>query len=299
MGASWTNICQTPFVLNVKKVNNTILAATDTGLIRTTNNGLNWFATPVMTGIDKCAIEENSNGDIWSPGKKKLYKSIDDGVTFDSTDLIDFIYVDRNNLFIMDSVVFFGDLVLGKGIHYTTDYGQTWNNEYRNRTINSVNGNGVYIIAGTSKDIIYTLNYGLTLDSLDYPIDFYGYISEIEYDKNGKLYFGTSSSGLFEMDFIVGIDEDIPIEPKDFEVYDLYPNPFNSTVNLIYNLPYSSEIKISVNNVLGERMSVNEFFRFAGNNYEQISFDGLVSGVYFISIECRDFFVVKKAVFLK
>ena len=212
---------------------------------------------------------------------KRLYKSTDGGSNFDSTNSFGFIYVEINKLYVNDSMLVFRSNTTESQLFYSTDYGAIWQN--KNISILSINGNNEYIIAGTYKNIIYSTNKFLSIDSISYPKDFYGYVKEIGFDGNGKLFFGTSSQGLYEMDFIVGIDENIHIQPIDFEVYDLYPNPFNSNVNLIYNLPYSSEIKISVNNVLGERMSVNEFFRYAGNNYEQISFDGLVAG--FISYQ--------------
>ncbi len=300
MGTSWINICQTPFVLNVKKVNSTILAATDTGLIRSTNNGLNWFATPVKSGVENCAIEINKNGDIWAVGEiGKIYISTDNGDTFLQKAVLNCRYIELNNLFVLDSLIFLGDLLVGKGINYSTNYGNNWDNDYLHRTIRCVNGKSNYLIAGTIKDVIYSMDKGQSLDSLSYPNAFYGNVREIEYDEKENLFFGTSSQGLYQVDFIVGIEENISVQPSTFEIYDLYPNPFNSTINFVYNLPQSSEIKICISNVIGERMNEYNYYRNAGQNNEKISFDGLVSGVYFISLESKDFFAVKKAVFLK
>lgn len=299
MGQNWINICQSPYILNVKKINNTILAATDTGLIRSTNNGSTWEFTTVRSGVENCAIEVNTNGDVWAAGMNRLYKSTDGGLTFDSTNILDFMYLDRNNLFVNDSIIVFGEIVTGSGIYFSTDYGETWSNKYNYRTINSVKGNGNYIIAGTFNDIIYTTDNLFTLDSISYPTDFYGYIKEIEFDENGKLFFGTSSQGLYEMDFIVNVKEDIPKITNNYKMYPLYPNPFNSSVICSYDLLQSSSIKISIINILGEEIKETNVYRSSGLNKEQISFNGLVSGVYFISIESKDFFAIKKAVFLK
>ena len=298
LGKSWINICQSPYILNVKKINETILAATTDYLIRSTDEGNTWENTPVNSGIDNCAIEVNNNGDVWATGYVgKLHKSTDGGLTFNSISL-DFHNVDRNQLYVNDSVIFFGDLTVGKGIFYSTDYGNTWENNYHHRTITSVNGNSNYIIAGTFKDIIYSTNNGLSLDSLPYPENFYGWVSEIEFDKNGGLFFGTSSEGLFEMDFVVSVEEDLPLI-NDFVLYPLYPNPFNSTITVKYNLPSDSDIKLTLYNTLGERIKTFSMFRRKGINEEKISFDNLAGGIYLIALEGRDFFAVQKAAYLK
>ena len=186
LGKSWVNICQTPYVLNVKKINETILAATDTGLIRSTNNGISWEYTPVRCGVDNNAIEVNNNGDIWAAGRRHLYKSTDGGLTFDSTDTISFSLVDRNNLYVNDSLIFFGEIVTESNIFYSTDYGNIWQNKSSYKGTNSVNRNDNYIICSTPINFLYTLNNGLTWDSIPYPQNFYGYVKEIESDNNGS-----------------------------------------------------------------------------------------------------------------
>jgi photosystem II stability/assembly factor-like uncharacterized protein len=298
LSGQWEQINNNPLVLNIKKVNQTILAATDTGLIRSINEGQSWEATPIRSGVERNAIEVNNNDDVWAVGFKRLYKSTDSGLTFDSTSIIDFSLVDKNCLFVNDNLIFLGDYVLGKGIFYSTDYGNTWINNYHQRTITSVNGDENYIIAGTFKDIIYSSINGLTLDSMPYPQYFYGVVNEIELDNNGLLFFGTSSHGLYEVDFVVDVKDYFPII-KDFVLYPLYPNPFNPAVNVKYNLPKASEVKLSVFNILGQKIKEIELYRKAGINEEKISFDNLAGGIYIISIEGKDFYAVQKAVYLK
>ncbi|MBS4034076.1 MAG: T9SS type A sorting domain-containing protein [Ignavibacterium sp.] len=296
----WAQINNNPLVLNIKKVNQTILAATDTGLIRSINEGQTWEATPVRSGIDNCAIEVNNNGDIWVTGYVgKLYKSIDGGINFDSLSTLNFHYILRNGLYINDSSIFFGDITVGNGIFYSNDYGNSWQNTFFHRSVVCVKGTNNYIMFG-SKDLLFTTNKGSTWDSIPYPspYDFYGYVNEIEVDKKNQLFFGTSSHGLYEIDFVVDVKDYFPII-KDFVLYPLYPNPFNPAVNVKYNLPKVSEVKLSVFNILGQKIKEIELYRKAGINEEKISFDNLAGGIYIISIEGKDFYAVQKAVFLK
>lgn len=299
MGEDWSKICQTPNVLNVKKMNETILAATDTGLIRSTNNGLLWDYTPVTTGIDRNAIAINKrNEDIWVISRfHKLFKSTDGGFNFDSINL-GFSLVDQNNLFVDDNIIFMGDLTGGTGFFYSTNYGNTWENKYHHRTIACVNGNSDYIISGTFKDLIYSMNNFATIDSIPFPQGFYGYINEIKFDNNGNLFFGTSSQGMYEMDFIVSVEE-YPSVVKDFILYPLYPNPFNSTITVKYYLPAASKVNMTVYNILGQTVKAVSTFNEAGINEVNVSFNELAGGVYLIAVEGENFYAVKKAAYVK
>lgn len=296
LSGQWEQINNNPLVLNIKKVNQTILAATDTGLIRSTNEGQTWEATPVRSRIDRSAIEVNNNGDVWAAGRMKLYKSTDNGLSFDSTNIISFHYIDRNSLYVNDSLIFFGDLTVGNGIFYSTDYGSTWNNIFLHRTVASVNGTDNFIIVG-SKDLLFSLNNCFTWDSIPYSENFWGVI-EIEFDKNSKLFFGTISQGLYEIDFVVSVDDE-NLSITDFILYPLYPNPFNPAVTIRYNLPKPSDIKINVYNILGQKVKTINLFREEGINKEVISFENLAGGIYFISIEGKDFHAVQKAAYIK
>lgn len=298
LGESWVNICQTPHILNVKKINGTILAATDTGLIRSTNDGNSWEYTPVRCGVDNNAIEVNNNGDVWAVGYVgKIYKSTNSGSDFSLVDSIGFYYVNINNLYIEDSLIFFGEIVTESNIIYSTDYGNIWQKKWSNGS-NSVGGKDNLIICGRLKDLLYTLDKGLIWDSIPYPEKFYGYVKEIEFDSDGQMFFGTSSQGLYEMDFIVDVKEDYP-SVKDLILYPLYPNPFNSTVTVKYSLPTDSKIKIIIYNVLGEEIKFLELFGRKGINLEKFSFNNLAGGIYLIAIEGKDFFAVQKAAFIK
>jgi hypothetical protein len=87
--------------------------------------------------------------------------------------------------------------------------------------------------------------------------------------------------------------------PKEFKLYQSYPNPFNPTTTIKYDLPKSGDVSIRIYDLLGKEIySMNEFklagsysFRFDGSNY--------ASGVYFYKIEASSFTDTKKMVLLK
>ena len=79
-----------------------------------------------------------------------------------------------------------------------------------------------------------------------------------------------------------------------------FPNPFNSSTKIKYEIPDYSFVKLSVYNFLGEEISIltNEFLN--SGTYE-IYFDGnnLPTGIYFYRIQTDNFSETKKFILLK
>jgi len=100
------------------------------------------------------------------------------------------------------------------------------------------------------------------------------------------------NDGTFEYSKIIEIDVDAPLE---FELSQNYPNPFNPSTTIKYSLPFTSKVKLSVFNILGEEVHIliNET-KDAG--IYTINFDALLfnSGIYFYKLETRNFLKVKK-----
>lgn len=90
------------------------------------------------------------------------------------------------------------------------------------------------------------------------------------------------------------------IIPYKNMLYLNYPNPFNPSTRISYEINKNSNVNISVYNILGQlvRVLVNEF-KSAGNY--NVDFDGsnLSSGIYIYRIETPFFTDVKKMVLLK
>jgi hypothetical protein len=88
--------------------------------------------------------------------------------------------------------------------------------------------------------------------------------------------------------------------PKQFALEQNYPNPFNPSTTIKYELPKSSEIRLSVFDILGREVPVlvNER-REAG--VHEVKFDGssFASGVYFYRLQAGDFVSTKRMLILK
>lgn len=150
-----------------------------------------------------------------------------------------------------------------KGVNYSSNFGQSWSSQ----------NTGL-----TSLDC-----FSLTKDSLGY------------------LYLGTAN-GIFRSTssaYLTTIDID---EGKfeNFYISNSYPNPFNPSTAIEYQVPKTSKVKISVFNLVGEEITVLVNEEKSQGKYK-VEFNGanLSSGVYFYKMQAENFTSTKKFVLLK
>lgn len=93
-------------------------------------------------------------------------------------------------------------------------------------------------------------------------------------------------------------DEQAPIM---YDLYPAYPNPFNPTTTIKFDIDRSSEVNLSVFNIAGEKAAVLADGRYEAGRHE-VKFDGseLSSGLYFVVMNIGDGkFQTQKIVLLK
>ena len=76
--------------------------------------------------------------------------------------------------------------------------------------------------------------------------------------------------------------------PTEFQLMQNYPNPFNPSTKIKYAVPVSSDVSITIYNILGERITklLNETKN--PGTYETVwNASSLASGVYFYKIEMK------------
>lgn len=94
---------------------------------------------------------------------------------------------------------------------------------------------------------------------------------------------------------IVGVEY-----PNNFIVYQNFPNPFNSSTTIQYLLPSDGKVIITVYNFLGEKIKLSlDEFQKAGFHKQQISFNELSSGIYFVELRYNSFSKLIKCMLLK
>jgi len=93
--------------------------------------------------------------------------------------------------------------------------------------------------------------------------------------------------------------------PKTYQLFQNYPNPFNPETQIRYDLPVSGHVKLTIYNILGQKVKVLvDQIQDAGHKsviWDSRDEDGreVASGIYFYKIGAENFQKTKKMVLLK
>lgn len=94
--------------------------------------------------------------------------------------------------------------------------------------------------------------------------------------------------------------KDEPTKVYDFQLYQNFPNPFNPTTSILYNLKEESFVTLKVYDVLGKEVEVlvNEY-KSAGQHEIFFNAKKLASGIYFYGLTAGNIHEMKKMIVVK
>ena len=139
------------------------------------------------------------------------------------------------------------------------------------------------------------LNYSWTVPDTSTSM---GMIKVVQNNSNVMNY--ADSSGDFTISTIpTGITSEKNIV-KSFKLYPAYPNSFNSTTIISFNLQKQSRVVINIYNITGQKVqSITDEFLSPGLHKIRWNADNLSSGIYFYEVRTKDFRRVQRLVYLK
>jgi hypothetical protein len=123
-------------------------------------------------------------------------------------------------------------------------------------------------------------------------------------DSLNKYTATTDASGYFQISNITDIEKYESTLPKEFLILRNYPNPFNPSTIIHFELPKAENIEIKIFDILGREVrSLFSGFHKAGT--DQINWDGrnnfnqgVSAGIYLCQLKTKDNFKVHKMVLL-
>ncbi|MEJ2616085.1 MAG: T9SS type A sorting domain-containing protein [Ignavibacteriaceae bacterium] len=127
----------------------------------------------------------------------------------------------------------------------------------------------------------------------------------IDEDDSTNVYSAnTNEQGYFSISAITDIEEDLSQVPQNYIVLSNYPNPFNPSTAIYFELPKADDIEIVIYDILGREIRVlYKAFHEAGS--DQIIWDGrnnrnspVAAGIYLCRLKTKDMFKVHKMVLL-
>jgi serine protease len=155
-----------------------------------------------------------------------------------------------------------------------------------NTDVSAVVATGPYHIEPNGYIVVgFALAYGYTLDELK---------AQIAVARASNL-IGVTRPGLITSDEKAG-----PNLPLSTRIAGNFPNPFNPTTTLIYELSISGNVNLSIYNLIGQRVAgVFDGFRQAGIHQQTIDASKLGSGVYFVRMTTANGSHVHKMMIIK
>ena len=188
---------------------------------------------------------------------------------------------------------------------YGRDQGNSITGGYVYRGVNRPELTGSYIYADFVSRRIWKLRYEsgtITEDALLVQAPFL--VSSFGVDQNQELYVClydySLTTGIYRFNRSSSVD--VPRTqaggmPAEFLLHQNFPNPFNPTTVVSYQLPVASEVRLTVHDVLGREVAVlvNEK-RGAGRHEVKFDASRLGSGVYLYRLSAGDLVQTRKMV---
>jgi hypothetical protein len=151
----------------------------------------------------------------------------------------------------------------------------------------------------------FTSNHPISLKSWNH-LNNTNYNLSISFaEPNQSLFRGDNFSVITVEEATLAVTNETSIRPDKFELKSCYPNPFNVSTIIRFQVPSACEIDIEIFNILGERVkSWHKAYSSAGNY--QIQWDGtsysnsaLSSGIYFCVMNAKGFRTYQKVFLVK
>jgi hypothetical protein len=158
--------------------------------------------------------------------------------------------------------------------------------------VSDSNGTATRITLRKSKLDSIATGFGLTGDSVLCAWSSTAYLNTDSVSSDIRVLIIKSTS--------VGVNNISTVIPTEHKLYANYPNPFNPTTKIKFEIPKDEFVKVTVYDLSGKAVSelVNEKLR-AGVYEADFNGGALASGTYFYKIETTGFIETRKMVLIK
>jgi photosystem II stability/assembly factor-like uncharacterized protein len=296
-GKSWTHI---PLPVNafvyeiLRKNNNEIYAATSQGVVKSTNLGMNW------------TMLNNLNRDVWEitfgSGNSlfagtifgEVLRTTNDGANWQLTfqnSIIEVLYTAPNGNIYLNSQ--------GESLRRSTNNGDSWQllgleaNGVSDVLVNSVG----YIFAAFDK-VYISKNNGVSFS--EYNTNIGGApIADLCFDRFEFMWAASTSFGAMKTNVITNESTNSVLLPRSFSMKS-YPNPFNPATTIELQIPYTTQIKISIYDINGKELDIlinkNMPAGTHNINWNAVNYP---SGIYFCKLITDEYSITEKLLLVK
>jgi hypothetical protein len=151
--------------------------------------------------------------------------------------------------------------------------------------------------------VYYSSNNGSSWSASTTQSGFYYHITKARAENNNNIWAVRQNGGISKLNYIIGIQPVNNIIPKNFSLSHNYPNPFNPSTKIRFEIPAEQrehEVKLFVYDITGRTAAELINCRLQPGTYET-EFDGsyLASGIYFYRLTAGEFNSTKKMLLIK
>ena len=344
-GNSWTNTQDIPGARSIRgmaklKNGDILICASPPDLsnrsqiYRTSDDGLTWSETVRLPHLNPCKfIYQTSRGAIFTGGWSTttgvfIYRSMNNGLSWDTLTVISDPQCDWTAdrlLEAHDGTLYLSGWIPSRGpgknggyVYKSVDQGDSWNACTKIMRGDGVHSDRVFSIIEDRAGVLYAglqpAADSVVFASKDRGKSWYstgGLNGAFEclclfQASDGAIYAGTTPNGdVFKYFPQTHVEENHPPLTHQYQLAQNFPNPFNSTTVIRFQIARAGRATINVYNVHGQKIKTIADDHFE-TGWHEIHFDGidedkntLSSGVYLYRMEAVDFTIVKKLLFLK
>ncbi len=324
-GSNWTwegsssGLAHAPMTLAVNASGTLFAGTSSSGVYKSTNGGINWTALSANPGdlhINILAI--SSTGVIYAGTTNGIYFSIDNGLTWASdnsgltnTDIRSLAFDSLGNVLagaykndgtggLWRSVAIVPvELTAFTALQKERTAVLRWNtateiNNYgfeveRRKVSESMSSGAIEWSKVGFVNGAGTSNTEHTYSFADANVSSGTYVYRLKQIDNDGTY---KYSGEAEVTIAV---------PKEFALNQNFPNPFNPSTTIAFDIPEQSQVTLKIYDLLGKEVAtlVNNEVVAAGNHTKQWNASNIPSGVYFYKLIAGNYTATKKLVLMK
>ena len=279
----------------------TMFASTQSGLFKSSDGGSSWQLANSGLTSEVFALGFGASGNQYAATGSGVYCSRNSGESWSAcskglpNDAVISISSSENKLFAGTD---------NSGIYCSTDSGANWsasNTGLLAKSIQSISVNSINNIFIGSKDgIFFSPDSGFTWASLNQGLT-YSDVRSIVFDRDGYAYAATYGGGVFKTtESTTSVNGPSITTPKSFSLMQNFPNPFNPSTVIKYQLTANVFVTLKIYDVLGREVKtlINEH-QSAGTHNITFHASNLASGIYFYRLQAGVYNDTKKLLLLK
>lgn len=308
-GNNWTTVNSglTSFQTACLSTKNNILFAgdLDSGIYISKNMGEQWIIS--NSGLTnksvKCFMIKDDK--VFTGTSNSLFLSLNDGLNWEQINT-GFINPNFTSLINVENMIYAS--TSNHGVLFSSNNGANW--FQRNSGITGLNVftlhfadkvlfanasyNGIYFSTNDGQSWI---KYFKGLGSVYAPMANGNFVS-----KDGYI-FSTSGNGVYRCnisDIIVGINNLEENTPFEFTLFQNFPNPFNPSTSIKFEISEKTLVKLVVYDILGKIVKTLVNKEMTSGVYSiDFSAENIPSGIYFYNLETNESMLTKKMVIIK